>query len=86
MEAGKKDSPVDQIFILYKDDVEASRLIPEKDIHILQIYLVDALMNAEVLLPQEEEFKGYEGSNLVKAKVIRLFCDEDGNIMRNVNI
>ena len=56
------------------------------DVSDMNISLIDAFVNAKVLLPQEEESKGYEGSKLVKAKVIRHFCNKDGNIMSNVNI
>ena len=49
--------------------------------------LVDALINAEVLLPQGEESEGFdEGSNLLKAKAIWNFADEDGNIIGNANV
>ena len=86
MEACKKNSPVDPAFIPYKDDAEEPRLVPKNDIPVLQIYLLYASINAEVLLSWGEESKGYEGSNLVKAKIIRHFCDEEGNIMGNANI
>ena len=60
--------------------------MPENDVIDMNISLVDELMNAKVLLPQGEEYEGYEGNSLVRAKVIRHFCDEDGNIMGNANI
>ena len=69
--AGKRKLPDDQSFVPYKDDVEEPRLMPENDIHDMSICLVDALINAEVLLPQGEESEGFdERSNLVKAKFI----------------
>ena len=59
----------------------------ENDIPDLQIFLVDTLLNAEILLPQGEESKGFdEGSNLVEARVIKHFADEDGNIIGNANV
>ena len=62
-------------------------MMPENNIHDMSICLVDALINAEVLLPQGEESEGFvEGSNLVKAKVICHFANEDGNIIVNANV
>ena len=47
---------------------------------------MDAFINAKVLLLKGEESKAYEGNNLVRAKVIWYFYDEDSNIMSNTNI
>ena len=60
--------------------------MPENNVIDMNISLVDAFVNAKVLLPQGEESEGYKGSSLVRAKVIRHLCDEDGNVMGNANI
>ena len=59
--------------------------MPENNIPNLSISLVDALINAEVLLPQGEESEGYAGSNLIQVKVISHFCDENSNIIGSTN-
>ena len=86
VEADKKMKAVDCSFIPYEDGEEEPCLIPENDDIDMNISLVDAFVNAKVLLPQGEESEEYEGSNLVQVKVIYHFCDEDGNIMGNANI
>ena len=60
--------------------------MPENDVIDMNISLLDAFVNGKVLLPQGEESEGYEGSSLVRAKVICHFCDEDGNVMGNANV
>ena len=77
---------VDHSFTPYKDNKKELKLIPENNVSDMNISLVDTFMNAEVLLHQGEKSKGYEGNNLVKAKVILYFCDEHGNIIGNANI
>ena len=74
------------IFIPYTDDEGEPRFIPENDVIEMNISLVDAFVNVEVLLPQGEESKEYERSNLIQAQIFCHFCDEDGNIMGNANI
>ena len=83
VEANKKMKAIDCSFIPYKDDEEEPCLIPKNDVIEMNISLVDVFVNPIVFL---QESKGYEGSNLVQAKVIRHFCDEDGNITCNANI
>ena len=46
---------------------------------------VDALINAEVLLPQGKNANNNDVSNLVQAKVKRHFCDGEGNIVGNTD-
>ena len=77
---------INHSFIPYKYDEVEPYFMQENNVIDMNISLVDAFMNAEVLLPQGEESEGYEGSSLVKAKVIHQFCDEDGNVMSNTNI
>ena len=84
MEAVKKKTPIDCSFIPYKDDKEEPSLMPEIDISDVNISLVDTFVNVKVIPPQGKEPERYEGSNLVKAKVIRYFCDQDG--LCNANI
>ena len=86
MDAAKTKKPVDQSFIPYEDEEEELWVMAVNNCSVLHISLVNVLVNTEVLLPQGEESNGYENSNLVKVKVIRHFCDEDGNIIGNVNI
>ena len=86
VEADKKLKAIDCSLMPHKYDESEPRLIPENDVIDMYISLVDAFVNAEVFLPQGEESKGYEGSNLVRAKVICHFCDKNGNIMGNANI
>ena len=85
--SAKRNIPVNRSIVPYRDDVEKLRLMAENNIHDISIYLVNELMNAEVLLRQNEEPEGFdEGHNFVKAKVIACFADEDGNIIGNANI
>ena len=59
---------IDRSFVPYEDDEVEPRSMPENDVKGLDmnISLVDAFVNAEVLLPQGEESEGYdERSNLV---------------------
>ena len=89
VEAAKHKANIDRSYVPYEDDEVEPRSMPDNDVKGLDmnISLVDAFVNAEVLLPQGEESEGYnEECTLVKAKVIRHFCDEDGNIMGNANI
>lgn len=55
VEAGKKKELIDFFFILYKDDKEEPRLILENDFIDLHISLVNASVNAKVLLLKGEE-------------------------------
>ena len=73
VEADKKLKAVDHSFIPYKDDESEPLLIPKNCVIDMNISLVDAYVNAKVLLPQGEESKGYKRSNLVQAKFIRHF-------------
>ena len=86
VEAKRKLEDYDRSFVPYEDDEVGPHSMPENDVIDMNISLVDAFVNAEVLLPQGEESEGYEGSSLVRAKVIRHFCDEDGNVMGNANV
>ena len=73
VEADKKVKAIDCSFLPYKDDELEPRLVPKIDVIDMNISLVDAFVNTELLLPQREESEGYEGSNLVQAKDIRHF-------------
>lgn len=71
VDAGKEKRAIHYFFIAYNADKKE---------------LMDEFLDPEVLLFQGEKSKRYKGSNLVKAKVILHFCDEDSNIIGNVNI
>ena len=75
VEADKKLKVIDRSFIPYKDNESKPWLIPENDVIDINISLVNVFVKAKVLLLQGEESEGYKGSNLVRAKVIRHFCD-----------
>ena len=71
VEATKKKAEIDRSFVPYKDDEVEPQSMPKNDVKGLDmnISLVDAFVNAEVLLPQGEESEGYdERSNLVCVK------------------
>ena len=61
-------------------------MMSENDCSISQVSLVDALISAEVLFPKGGKSDSYEGINLVEAKVIQHFHNEDGNVVGNENI
>ena len=86
VEADKKLKAIERFFISYKNGESEPRLIPKNDVIDMNISLVDTFVNAEDFLPQGEESEAYKGSNLVQAKVIRHFCDKDGNIMGKANV
>ena len=65
VEANKKKTEIDRSFVPYKDDEVKPRSMPENDVIDMNIFLVDAFVNAKFLLPQWEESEGYERSNFV---------------------
>lgn len=77
---------VDHIFIPYKDDEEEAHIIIENNVSTCGVSLVDTLVNTGVLLPEGESSTSYDDSNIVLAKVLRHFCDEDRNIISTPNI
>ena len=81
IEANEKMKATNRSFIPYKDDE-----VEPNDAIDMNISLVDVFVNSEVQLSQGEKSKGYGGRSLVQAKVIRHFCDEDGNVMGNATI
>ena len=84
IEVNGKMKAIDHSFIPYKDDEVEHHSMTENDFIDMYISLVNAFVNAKFLLPSREESEGYEGSNLVRGKVIRHFCNEDGNVMGSV--
>lgn len=64
-EATKLKKQVNCSFIPYKDDIEEPQLVQENNVIDMHVSLVNASVNAKILLPQGEESEGYESSNLV---------------------